>query len=240
MRWIEAIRVFWDVTFARQRLNGQPPYSPFFGVAFVVTAIAAFRNRRGLFLAILSAGYLAIFTFLPQDSRYLIPLLPILSIAAATAFVSWLGARVSARNITIGLCVVALAPGAAYAAYRLATLGFPPITADQRRLALEHRIPEYRALERRDAGPVYVCGAEQLKYFGGAEMVGDVVGPYPEGQLLGAGGSTAKLVSLNRQLHIRYILISRRVCPPEWPQIVTGPQFERVYADADTELWRVH
>jgi hypothetical protein len=240
VRVTDAIRVFWDATFARQRLNGQPPYSPFFGIAFLVTVIAAFRNRRAMFLAILSAGYVAIFTFLPQDSRYLIALLPLLSIAAATAVVSWLGARPSARNITIGLCLVALTPGAAYAAYRLAALGVvPPVTADQRRLTLERRIPEYRALERRSGGPIYVCGAEQLKYFAGAEMVGDVVGPYPEGRLLGAGGSTANLVSFSRQLHIRYILISRRVCPPEWSQIVTGPRFERVYADADAELWRV-
>ncbi len=70
-------------------------------------------------------------------------------------------------------------------------------------------------------------------------MMGDVVGPYPEGRLLGAGGSTAELVSFSRQLHIRYILVSRRVCPPEWTQIVTGPSFERVYADANAELWRV-
>jgi hypothetical protein len=239
VRVTDALRAFWDATFARQRLNGQPPYSPFFGIAFVVTAVAAVRNRRALFLAIFCVGYLAIFTFLPQDSRYLIPMLPLLSVTAAAAFVSWLGERASAGRITIGMCLIALAPGVAYAGYRLTTLGVPPVTAVQRRMALEHRIPEYRALERRGDGPIYVCGAEQLKYFAGEEMLGDVAGPYPEERLFGMHGNPKLLAAYCRQFRIRYILISRRTCSPEWQQVIAGSRVERVYGDDAAELWRV-
>lgn len=238
-RVIDALRIFWDATFARQRLNGQPPYSPLFAAAFLVTLAAAFRSRRALYLSILCAGFLLTFTYLPQDSRYLLPLLPLLSIAAATAFASWLGTRPSARTIMIGACLAAVAPGVAYAGYRLAKLGLPPATADQRRLALERRIPEYRALERRGDGAIYVCGAEQLKYYGGEELLGDVMGPYAEQHFFGPGGNTERLARLSDRLRIRYVLISRAICPREWPRVLSGPRFERVYADADAELWRV-
>jgi hypothetical protein len=234
-RAANALRLFWDITFARERVNAQPPYLPLFAVATLITLVAATRDRRAAFLAAICAGYIAVFTFLPQDSRYLLPLLPLVSVAAATSVLPLLH-----RNAVITLSLLAVAPGLAYAGYRLARQGPPPTTAGTRQQYLEEHIPEYRALEHRGPGRIYACGAEQLKYFGGDELVGDVKGPYA---LPGSAG-VPPAVSLREADAggtpalpggVRYLLVSRRHCPAEWQR----PPYELVYADDAATLWRV-
>jgi hypothetical protein len=230
-----ALRLFWNVTFARDRLNFQPPYSPLFAMAVLITFVAATRNRRAAFLSIVCIGYLAIFTFLPQDSRYLLPLLPLVSVAAATAI-----APLLSKKLIVLLSMMAIAPGIAYAGYRLWRQGPPPLNATARRQYLEAHIPELRALERRAAGRIYVCGAEQLTYFGDGNLLGDVIGPYANQTLLGDAKNADDLYRALEPLSTRYFLVSKRHCPPSWQRLPAEPLFERVYADDDAELWRLH
>jgi hypothetical protein len=230
-----ALRLFWNVTFARDRLNFQPPYSPLFAISMLVTMIAATRNRRAAFLSAVCIGYIAIFTFLPQDSRYLLPLLPLVSVTAATAI-----APLLSKRVLIVLSLLAIAPGVAYAGYRLWRQGPPPLTEARRRQYLEAHIPEYRALERRGAGRIYLCGAEQLKYFGGDDLLGDVIGPYANQTVFANAKNAEDLVRALRPLNIRYLLISKRRCRAAWQRFPSPPFFERIYADDGAELWRVH
>jgi Dolichyl-phosphate-mannose-protein mannosyltransferase len=210
--------LMWDVSFDRARVNQQPAYLPLFGVSVLVTFWVAVRDRRAAFLAVLSAVYMVVFlVFLPRDSRYLLPLLPLVSVVAGVVLVRW-------RAPLIALSV---AVGVAYAGYRLGKLGPPPLNAAQREAFLEREIPEYRALKHRGAGRVYVCGAEQLKYFGGDDLYGDVVGPY----------GTEKVFRDLTKLDARYLLISKRACRPEWQRMPAPPAFEVVYADAGAVLW---
>ena len=238
-RVVNALRLFWDISFARERVNLQPPYSPLFAVAMLITIIAATRDRRAAFLTAICAGYIAIFTFLPQDSRYLLPLLPLVSIAAAISVLPLLR-----RKMVIALSLLAVAPGFAYAGYRIARQGPPPTTTMQRRQYLEEHIPAYRALEHRGPGRIYVCGAEQLKYFGGEDLRGDVVGPFALGSA-GVSPAGAKL-GLRDGAHaggtpalpggpFRYLLVARDHCP----LVPAEPRFELVYADDQATLWRL-
>jgi len=229
-----ALWLFWNVTFARDRVNFQPPYSPLFAIAMLITLIAATRNRRAAFLSIVCIGYIAIFTFLPQDSRYLLPLLPLVSVAAATAI-----APLLSKKMLIALSLLAIAPGVAYAGYRLLRQGPPPFTSAQRRQYLEAHIPEYRALEHRGAGRIYVCGAEQLKYFGGDELLGDAIGPYANQTIFGNAKNAEDLSRTLRRLKIRYLLISKQHSPAAWQRLPSAPLFERVCADDGADLWRV-
>jgi hypothetical protein len=230
-----ALRLFWNVTFARDRLNFQPPYSPLFAISMLITLIAATRSRRAAFLSAVCIGYIAIFTFLPQDSRYLLPLLPLVSVTAATAI-----APLLSKRVLIVLSLLAIAPGVAYAGYRLWRQGPPPLTEARRRQYLEAHIPEYRALERRGAGRIYLCGAEQLKYFGGDDLLGDVIGPYANQTVFANAKNAEDLVRALRPLNIRYLLISKRRCRAAWQRFPSPPIFERIYADDGAELWRVH
>jgi hypothetical protein len=229
-----ALRLFWNVTFARDRVNFQPPYSPLFAIAMSITVIAAIRNRRAAFLSIVCIGYIAIFTFLPQDSRYLLPLLPLVSVAAAIAIAPLL----STRMIAI-VSMLAIAPGVAYAGYRVWRQGPPPLTNAQRRQYPETHIPELRALEHRGPGRIYVCGAEQLKYYGGEELLGDVIGPYANQTIFGNAKNADDLARALTQLRIRYLLVSKQHSPPAWQRLPSPPFFDRVYGDDGAELWRV-
>jgi len=229
-----ALLLFWNVTFARDRVNFQPPYSPLFAISMLITFIAATRNRRAAFLSIVCLGYIAIFTFLPQDSRYLLPLLPLVSVTAAITIAPMLSKKMIAT-----LSILAIAPGIAYAGYRLWRQGPPPLTSAQRRQYLEGHIPEYRALGRRGAGRIYVCGAEQLKYFGGDDLFGEAIGPYANQTFFGEAKNAEDLSRALRPLKIRYLLMSRN-CPAAWQHLPSPPFFDRIYADNGANLWRVH
>lgn len=203
-------RLLWDITFARGRVNWQPPYSPLFAISIAITVIGGVtgalacrreHHRRGrLFphwIAAVCLGYLAVFAILPQDSRYLLPLLPLVSVVAASA--------IKPKHV-LALSVLVALPGIAYAGYRIAKQGIAP-----RHEYLEQHIPELRALEHRGPGRIWVCGAEQLKYYGGDDLVGDVLGPFR-----------------TMPSDARYVLISRRRC---------AAGFRLVYADEAAELW---
>ena len=229
------LRLFWNVTFARDHVGVQPPYSPLFAVAMLITFLAAMRNRRAAFLSIVCIGYIVIFTFLPQDSRYLLPLLPLGSVAAAMTI-----APLLSKKVIIAASILAIAPGIAYAGYRLWRQGPPPLNATERRQYLEAHIPELRALERRAAGRIYACGAEQLNYYGDGDLLGDVVGPYANETIFDIAKNADDLSRALKPLSVRYLLVSKRQCRPEWQRLPAEPLFERIYDDDGAELWRLH
>ncbi|HVR40361.1 MAG TPA: hypothetical protein VMU84_14790 [Thermoanaerobaculia bacterium] len=179
-------RLLYDITFARARTGMQPPYSPLFAIALLITIVAAFRNRRAMFVALLSIVYIAILAFLPSESRYLLPLAPLVAVVVAEL--------APKRNV---LALIAIAPAILYACYRLVLLGPLPLTPPKREAFLEARLDGYRALKQRGPGRIYVCGAELLKYYGGDDFVGDVYGP-----------------QLERPPDVRNVLIVHKNCEP--------------------------
>ena len=224
-RALGMICVIWDATFARERAGLQPPVTPFLAILVAIVAVAAIRNTRARALLLLSAGYLAIFTFLPQDSRYLVALLPLVSLAAALV--------IEARwpRASIAVAILAIAPGIAYAGYRLMQYGLPPVTASARAAWLEQRVPEYRALRRAGTDRVYVCRAERLKSYAGGELLGDFNGPYSYDRMLAGGETAARL----RRIGVPYFLVSKRACAAG--EMTNGMAL--VYEDAHAQLWRV-
>ncbi|HKR65639.1 MAG TPA: glycosyltransferase family 39 protein [Thermoanaerobaculia bacterium] len=209
-----SLRVLWDVTFARERVNSQPPFTPLFLAMVVIVLVAAWHSVAARCVAMIVAAYLVAFSFLPQDSRYLVPLLPLLGIVAAvTVARRWLRA-------VPALAMLAIAPGIAYALYRIAILGIPPTTAAQREAWLTQRVPEYAALMRAGNASVYVYGAERLKYYARGELLGDVIGPYSHDRV--------------RRIDTEYLLVAKSAKPA--PRI--DGNFVLVYEDAAAQLWR--
>lgn len=224
-----AARVLWDVTFARTRVNFEPPFTPFFILAVALVLIASLKSAGARCVTIVVAIYLVVFSFLPQDSRYLVPILPLISIAAASV----VGERWPKAATT--LAAFAIAPGLLYAVYVLALRGMPPATPAAREAMLTKRIPEYAALMRADRSLIYVHGAEQLKYYGRGELLGDVSGPYSYERILTGAETTASIARRLRSIGVRYFLVAKRVCAP--PQPDGGMVL--VYEDAAAQLWRV-
>jgi hypothetical protein len=226
---MDALRVFWDVTFARERVNTQPPMTPLLLVVVLLVAAAAFRDRRVRAVILLAAGYLVIFAFLPQDARYLVPLLPLFCVAAAVIVARrW-------PQATAVATLVAIVPGAVYLVWRLAIVGLPPADAASRGAETAARVAGYTALIRAGASRVYVCGGEQLQYFAGGTLLGDFGGPHSYARVLAGADDTATLAARLQRLDVDYFLAVKRRCEP---LRMTGG-LELVYEDAGAQLWRV-
>jgi Glycosyltransferase family 87 len=200
-RLIGIVRTLWDVTFARDRINQQPPFTPF----LIPLLLFAMRVR---WLALMSAIYLIAFSFLPQDSRYLTPLLPLVSIAAA---LRW-------PKATKSLAIVMIAPGLAYAGYRLILSGLPPVQPDA---WLAQRVPGYRAVRAAGTESIYVCGGERLKGYAQGRLLGDFNGPYAYDRVL----------PNPERLGVTHLLVVKKAC---------AGKGTLVYEDADAQLWRLN
>lgn len=228
-RFVGALRVLWDVTFARGRMNHQPPVTPLLVGMVAVVIAASIRDTRARWVALLCAGYVAIFACLPQDSRYLVPLLPLLSVVSAVVVARRWGKAASV------IALLAVAPGVAYAGYRIALQGVPPVTASQRSVWLSQRVPAYRALVRAGNERVYVCGGEQLKDDASGELLGDFNGPFSYERVLSNAHDTALIAQRLRRIDARYFLVVKQSCQsprPNGGMILT-------YEDAAAQLWRV-
>lgn len=205
-RALRLVRFLWDVTFARERSGLQPPVTP-----LLILLIALVLRTR--WLTILTAIFLVVMTFLPQDSRYLVPLLALVCAVAAT--------RIPPR-FRVAAAIIAILPGLAYAGYRLVQYGPPPLTSAQREAWLIERVPEYRALQRAGTARVYACHAERLKSYAKGELLGDWNGPY----------SFSRVMKNPRAADVDYFLIPEGKCaPPQGTQLV--------YEDDAAQLWRV-
>jgi hypothetical protein len=228
-RVVGALRVIWDVTFARGRVNHQPPVTPLLIVMVAIVIAASIRDARARWVALLCAVYVAVFEFLPQDSRYLVPLLPLLSIVSAVVVTRRWGKAASV------IALIAVAPGIAYAGYRIAVQGVPPVTASQRNAWLAQQVPAYRALVHAGNERVYVCGGEQLKDCAGGELLGDFNGPFSYERILGGAQNTASIAQRLRRIDARYFLVVKQTCQP--PRSNGGMIL--TYDDSAAQLWRV-
>jgi hypothetical protein len=226
-RVADALRVVWDVTFARERMNAEPPITPFLGVLVLLVAVAAFRDWRARAVTLVAGGYLVIFTFLPQDSRYLVPLLPLFCVPAAVIVARRIPGIVSITTLA------ALVIGVSYLAWRLASMGLPPADAKSRVAEIAARVPGYDALTRAGNSRVYVCGGEQLQAYARGTLLGDFGGPNSYARVLDR--DSAKLAARLRRIHVDYLLIVRRHCSE--PPMTSG--FALEYEDSGAQLWRV-
>ncbi|MBK5260159.1 MAG: glycosyltransferase family 39 protein [Thermoanaerobaculia bacterium] len=228
-RAVRIIRLMWDVTFARERTGLQPPITPLLPLLVCLVAAAAMRDARARWVAIMAAAYAITFTFLPPDSRYLVPLIPLLSIAAATiAIARW------PKAFPLVACL-ALAPGLAYAGHRLRLYGMPPSGSEQRSAWLAQRVPAYRAVTRAGSERIYVCGGEQLKSYAAGELLGDFVGPWSYERVLGNRRSTSEIAERMIGIDAGFYLVAKRACG----EPIANGGMDLVHDDEGAQLWRV-
>jgi hypothetical protein len=230
-RVIASLRVPWDVVFARVRMNQQPPFTPWLIPLLLVVLASVRRDRRAAFVVIASIACVAAFSFAPQDPRYLVPLLPLIALTASIPIARALQRRL--RPSIVVLALLAIAPGIAYAGWRLVRQGAPPMTPEAQRAFIEKRIPEFAALERAHGSAIFGCGAEQLAGLTRERYVGDLSGRYRYQEFLAMSGP--ERAAWLRQIGVGYYLMSKRRCPG-----ATVPGLELVYEDASAALWRVH
>ena len=84
-----------------------------------------------------------------------------------------------------------------------------------------------------------IAGAEQLQHFAPGVVLGDVSGPWSAQRILGASRTAHDLARRLHVLDVRYVLVSRRACPPTWQKLPAPPYFELVHEDENAMLWRL-
>lgn len=246
-RWL---RLPWDVVFARGCYNQQPPFSPVLLAALPLLAWGALRDFRVRRLVLIAGAYTFVFLWLPRDSRYLVPALPLLALAAAGSLAAvvrrW--PRLAGRSLAAVLCLGAFLPGWLYAGFRIVRQGPPPVTADGREAYLARKLPAYPAIAwlNRARGPSYTLWAlhaENMTYFAAGRFLGDWFGPESFGRVLAAGRDAESFHRELRRLGVTHLLIPERgalgqvIVPPVPDDDAFRRRFAIIYQDPGARLY---
>src|SRR5262249_1695062 len=159
----------WNLTVHQGAFQPEAPMLPLLLPGLVAAALALRRDPRLRWPLALALAYGVLWFFGMQAMRYLIPVSAVLSLALAASAARW----ADRRHAWI-LALVLAAPGAGYAAYRLADGGVP-VTAAGREAYLAAELPGYAALAwlNRTHGSryhVYALGFERMYYFADRKM----------------------------------------------------------------------
>lgn len=240
-RLVRTVRLPWDLVAERDRYGRQPPLSPVYLAALPLALWAARRDPRLRRLLGLAGLYAFLCLGLPADSRYLVPVLPLVSLAAAGAMLPLVRHRWSA-----GLALVCLLPGWLYPAYRMLRQGPPPLSPLQREAYLGRQLPLYPAVAylNRAAGSGYTAfalNAENLPYYAQGRWLGDWTGrvrfDHVLADLRGPEDLHHRLTALGAD-HFVWPRTSMLVLPLD-EDASFRRWFQPVYADAHARVYRL-
>ncbi|MFY9820134.1 MAG: glycosyltransferase family 39 protein [Thermoanaerobaculia bacterium] len=250
-RLLRAVRIPWDLVFARQAYGGLPPASPFYLAAIPVIVAGAVRDARlrrwlAVWLPVVAVYALAC-SWLPRDSRYLVPVFPLAGLAVVGSVAACAGRWRSSRAFAWGLCLLCLgclAPGWLYGCFWMARNGPVPLTPAGREAFLANRVPGYAAVSwlNRTRGRAYTVWAlhvEQATYFADGRFLGDWAGPASYGRVLAASPSPEALHRELRRLGADHLLLPTAFAKdrPFSEDAELRRWFEPVYQDADARVY---
>lgn len=230
----------WNAVFARREVGLQPPYSPAWLLGLPLLAWALLREARVRWILAVAAGFTLIFLASPVDSRYVVPALPLASLALGLVLARWVAPRPAAV-----LAAALLLPGWSYAVYHIVTQGPPPATVEARDRFLAKQLPVYPALRflnrtRGSSYTVYALHAENMVYHADGVLLGDWNGPASFGRILPLLDDPVALHRELRQLGAGYLLIVQGVgTPPPVDDPAFRALFRRVYSDGASEVFEL-
>ena len=242
-RLVREARLPWDLVFARESYGRLPPLSPVYLAALPLLAAGVLRDARVRLWLAVAAAYALACSWLPRDSRYLVPVLPLVSLAVAGSLAACAGRWRRSRLLAWVLCLGCLLPGWLYSLYSVERNGVLPVTAAQRDAFLARKIPLYAAVawlnHTQSAYTVWGLEAEQVTYFADGRFFGDVVGPASYGRVLAASPTPAAFHRELRRLGADHLLL-----PAAFARDLPFPEdvefrrwFELVYEDAAARVY---
>jgi 4-amino-4-deoxy-L-arabinose transferase-like glycosyltransferase len=252
-RLIDLVRLPYDLVFERVKYNGQPPFSPFYLLALPLALLASLRDSRQRRLLAVAVAYAFACLALPADARYLVPALPLVSLAAAGALLPLLGRlqlQEPRRRLAIAaLCAVCFLPGWLYAIYAIHRQGALPLTAPQREAYLARWQPAYPAVSylnrtRGSGYAVWALHAENMAFYAQGRFMGDWIGLARFDRMLPGLRGPEDLHDRLRRLGAGYLLLPRQttkgaVALPFPEDAAFQRWFEPVYADAGASVYRL-
>ncbi|MGE0640397.1 MAG: ArnT family glycosyltransferase [Thermoanaerobaculia bacterium] len=248
----------WDSLVRRSRVGQVPPLSPvylLFWPFLLATALSTRSARAPFFVA---TSFVALFPFLPADTRYLVAVLPLYSLVFAVAAQRTFGTggappvRPAARGALLRrrvgwqlLVLFCFLPGWTYAGYRMHRLGRVPVDADSREAFLRRTVPEYGAIARLRAlrhpeETVYLLYCEELRDLVPGRVLGDWSGPHRYGLLERTFGDPATNAAFLLRAEVRYLLVDRGAAGvPDFGAAASRPYFRTLFEDEHAALYAV-
>lgn len=240
------VRLPWNLVFERWRYGGQPPYSPVYLAMLPLALLAALRDARLLRLLAVAAAYVLVCSALPADSRYLVPALPLVSLAVAGTAIRLLGRHRRLRRLLIaGLSAGFLLPGWLYGFYRVHRQGPIPLTPGQREAYLVRRVPLYPAVaylnQTRGSGyTVWALHAENMAYYARGRFLGDWMGPASFSRVLtGLTGSDDLHRRLRRHGADHFLVVKGQKELAFSEDAAFGSWFQKLYEDSHARVYRL-
>jgi hypothetical protein len=247
-RLVRTVRIPWDLVFLRETYSRLPPASPVYLAAIPVLVAGAIRDARlRLWLAVwlpIVAVYALACSWLPRDSRYLVPILPLVSLAVVGAIAACAGRWRRSRFLARILCLGCLAPGWLYGFYWLSRNGPVPVSPARRDAFLAQKVPCYSAVAwlnhtRGGRYTVWAFRAEQATYFADGRFMGDWAGLASYRRVLAVSPSPE---ALHRELHrlgADHLLLSAAFARDlPFPEDAAFRRwFEPVYQDAGSRVY---
>lgn len=248
-RLLRLARLPWDLLFRRELYNHEPPFSPVYLVALPLLAYGFFRNSSVRLWLVVAGAFALVWTWLPPDSRYLVTVLPLVSLAVAASIPpSWLASH---RRLALILCLACFLPGWLYAGYRIQRQGLPPLTVEEREVYLARALPAYPAVVHlnRTWGSgytVWALHAESMTYFADGRFLGDWTGRASFARMLGASPDVPSLHRELRRLGATHLLLParfadrREVAPPFPDDAAFRRWFRLVYQDPGARIYALN
>ncbi len=243
-RGIDLVRLPWDLVFERGRYNGQPPFSPLYLAVLPLALGMAWKDPRHRRLLALAAIYAFVCLGLPPDARYMISVVPLVSLSMAGAL-QRLSERISWRGLIAAICILGFLPGWLYALYRIHRLGALPLTPTAREAYLTRWQACYPAVAflNRTLGSgytVWAVHAENMSYYARGRFLGDWAGPAKFDRVLSDLRGPQDLHDRLRRLDAGYLLIPERADLQPLPQDAAWRLwFQPIHADSGARVYKL-
>jgi 4-amino-4-deoxy-L-arabinose transferase-like glycosyltransferase len=230
-----------NAVFAREVFHRQAPISPWYLILTPVLIFFVLRLRAGRWIILLSLAYGLFWLTTVRDIRFLLPVLPVVSLALVLGADSVAGRYWPYSKRRSGLELVAVcmlvAPAWFYSCYKAVQLGPPPTTAQARSDFLSRHVGGFEAIEmlNETAGSTYtVYGlfAENLRYFAHGRFLGDHFGPNRFTQINRLLNHPRRLHGTLGLLKVDYLLIVKKGQPITLTEKSFFKRYFRVFANS--------
>jgi hypothetical protein len=242
----------WNLAFNQPKFLMEAPLSKIylFALPFLLAGLSQ-RKIRGLFLVLFS---FALFWFsTAQVLRYLVPILPLLSLALGASFEHCLGLLPSGKVqwmkkgiVTFAISIALFVPGWLYTFHKVQNEDYPPATKFEQEFYLTQKLPSFPAYRYLNQAKgrnysLYALFDENMAFFADGTFMGDWFGP---GRFEKIYSQFSNLQGVHRELRslgANYFLVRRgRVSielPPE--DFFLPSHFKLVYKNEQVLLFEI-
>lgn len=225
----------WNLTVHQHRFLLEAPYFPSYFL-LLPAVLYGLRSASIRLLFVVVTAYVIFWFNSAQVLRYLLPVVPLLSLLTASAAVLVLSRLRLARRVkqaelvTLVVMILTILPGSVYAAIQVNNRGWVPADKDGRDAYLSRQLIQYSAIkylnEQRPEGyTLYTFISPRMAYFADGEFRGDWFGNARFAKILDGKGQSLKLMD-GQELYeaLRSLKVTHLLITSPYSKIAVSPE----------------